>query len=167
MKLPDGEDALVSALEDFHRRIALGEKATAEEYREHLGDRYAEFAEKLWQAEAIDREEAVRERPSAVSSLPRAFGPYYLERVLRGGAMGIVYVAFHRRLARRVALKVLPSTLEPDERSVERFRREARQCAQVRHPNVVTVHESGEIDGQIYYTMELVEGKTLQDHIER
>jgi len=80
--------------------------------------------------------------------------------------MGVVYEALHRDLVRRVAVKVLPRTLDADPAMVERFRREARSCAQIRHPNVVTVYEAGDVDGQLYYAMELVDGRTLQAHID-
>ncbi len=113
-------------------------------------------------AEAIDRVKS----PPSEPSLPRAFGPYVLERVVGGGGMGIVYEALHRDLVRRVAVKVLPRTLDADPAMVERFRREARACAQVRHPNVVTVYEAGDVDGQLYYAMELIEGRTLQTHVD-
>ncbi|MFO0934497.1 MAG: serine/threonine-protein kinase [Planctomycetota bacterium] len=162
MSPADRQRRIVAALEDYQRHKALGRAPDPMDYREALGDEYEEFLRLLEAAEAIDRAKA----PPAEPNLPRAFGPYVLERVIGGGGMGIVYEALHRDLVRRVAVKVLPRTLDADPSMVERFRREARACAQVRHPNVVTVYEAGDVDGQLYYAMELVEGRTLQAHVD-
>ena len=162
MSPADRQRRIVSALEDYQRHKALGRAPDTEAYREGLGDEYPEFVRLLETAEAIDRVKS----PPSEPNLPRAFGPYVLERVVGGGGMGIVYEALHRDLVRRVAVKVLPRSLDADPAMVERFRREARACAQVRHPNVVTVYEAGDVDGQLYYAMELVEGRTLQAHVD-
>ncbi|MBL9086388.1 MAG: serine/threonine protein kinase [Planctomycetia bacterium] len=162
MSPADRQRRIVAALEDYQRHKALGRAPDPMNYREALGDEYEEFLRLLEAAEAIDRAKA----PPTEPSLPRAFGPYVLERVIGGGGMGVVYEALHRDLVRRVAVKVLPRSLDADPAMVERFRREARACAQVRHPNVVTVYEAGDVDGQLYYAMELVEGRTLQTHVD-
>jgi predicted Ser/Thr protein kinase len=162
MSPADRQRRIVAALEDYQRHKALGRAPDPATYREALGEEYDEFVRLLATAADLDRAKA----PSSEPSLPRAFGPYVLERVIGGGGMGVVYEALHRDLVRRVAVKVLPRTLDADPAMVERFRREARACAQVRHPNVVTVYEAGEVDGQLYYAMELVEGRTLQTHVD-
>jgi len=80
------------------------------------------------------------------------------------GGMGIVYKAYHPRLDRMVALKVLPALLgavRPD--AISRFRREAALAARLKHNNIIAVYDCGEIDGTLYYTMELVEGPSLRD----
>lgn len=96
------------------------------------------------------------------------FGKYFLQGEIARGAMGIVYRA---RLAslpgRSVALKVLQDALSNDAEHVERFRREAQALARVDHPNIVKVHDFGDVGGQFYFTMELLEGgKTLEDLVD-
>jgi serine/threonine-protein kinase len=78
------------------------------------------------------------------------------------GGMGVVYEAIDENLRRTVALKVLRADFAVDETRRKRFLREARSAAAVTHPNIATVHEVGEADGQIYIAMELVEGKSLR-----
>jgi len=87
-----------------------------------------------------------------------------LEKLGEGG-MGEVYLAKDTRLHRKVALKFLPKhfTSDPDARA--RFEREARAAAALNHPNIVTVFDIGESDGQVYMAIELVDGETLADKI--
>jgi serine/threonine-protein kinase len=100
-------------------------------------------------------------QPAAASPLPRSFGEYdLLEEIGRGG-MGVVYRAWHRRLQRMAAVKmVLRGNLAGDE-DVRRFEAEARAVAHLDHPNIVPLYEGGEIDGQAYFSMRHVEGQTL------
>ena len=84
------------------------------------------------------------------------------------GAMGITYHAVDINLGSPVALKVISARYSGDARARERFRREARTAAQLRHPNVATVFHFGETSaGQCFYAMELVEGETLEARIRR
>ncbi len=85
--------------------------------------------------------------------------------IARGG-MGLVYSATQRDLGRRVAVKILSSGAGLDDSSRARVLREARVLAQLRHPNVVTIYDSGEVDGSPYLVMELVEGGTLQQRLD-
>ena len=96
--------------------------------------------------------------PSA--ELPRIPGYEVLEVVGRGG-MGVVYRARHVRLDRPVALKMLLTGAHASRESRERFLREARIGAGLRHPNIVQVHDMGDQDGLPYFTMEFVEGGNL------
>jgi hypothetical protein len=77
------------------------------------------------------------------------------------GAMGEVYRAEDSQLGREVAVKVLPSDMAADPGRLERFRREAKSVAALNHPNIVTIHSVEEADGVHLLTMELVEGKSL------
>jgi eukaryotic-like serine/threonine-protein kinase len=89
-------------------------------------------------------------------------GRYRVLSHLADGGMATVYVALDLRLDRKVALKVMRSDLAKDETFVSRFRREARSAAKLSHPNVVAVYDQGEDDGNVFLTMELVNGLTLR-----
>ena len=95
-------------------------------------------------------------------------GRYSLERKLGRGGTGTVYAALDRALDRRVAVKVIRDDLVSEKEAAERFRREARISAGLVHPNIVTVHDVGvTADSHAFLVMELLEGLTLRDELER
>jgi serine/threonine protein kinase/tetratricopeptide (TPR) repeat protein len=94
-------------------------------------------------------------------------GPYRLISQLGKGAMGEVWRARDERLDRYVALKVLPADLAADVERRARMLREARAAAAIRHANVVTLHDIVEHRGEDILVMELVEGKTLSEHLRK
>lgn len=86
------------------------------------------------------------------------FAGYTILRRLGSGAMGEVYLAQHPRLPRRDALKVLPAQLTADDEYRMRFLREADLAATLMHPHIVAVHDRGEFDGQLWLSMDYIEG---------
>jgi eukaryotic-like serine/threonine-protein kinase len=88
-------------------------------------------------------------------------GSYNLDRELGGGGMSRVFVAEERRLGRKVVIKVLPVEMAAG-MSAERFEREIRVAAGLQHPHIVPLLSAGETDGQPYYTMPFVTGKSLR-----
>ncbi len=94
-------------------------------------------------------------------------GPYRIEREIGRGGMATVYLAYHQRLERPVALKLLKESLQGDTELVDRFLFEARAAARLDHVNIVAIHDAGEVDGRDYIAMEYVEGESLSEILHR
>jgi serine/threonine protein kinase len=95
------------------------------------------------------------------------FGRYEILDKLGEGAMGVVYRARDQSLGRVVALKMLSAELSGEEELLQRFQREAEAVGRLSHPNIVTVYDVGDAEGQLYMAMELLEGDDLRSLIER
>src|SRR6202035_1803875 len=94
-------------------------------------------------------------------------GPYEILSPLGAGGMGEVYRARDTRLGRDVAIKALPPHLSSDPNLKARFEREAKAISALNHPNICTLHDVGSQDGTDYLVMELLEGQSLADRIQK
>jgi len=110
--------------------------------------------------------ETVHQTPGGVNGLAAdlVFGPYCILEELGRGGMGVVYHVADTRLGREVALKKIRSGVLALPEEIERFTREAKAIAQLKHPYIVQLYDVGAIDGQHYYTMELAPAGSVADH---
>ncbi len=103
--------------------------------------------------------------PESAARAPERFGPYRVLELLGSGGMGVVYLAEHEQLGRRVALKVIHGGSAATPKARERFRREALAAARLDHPGICPVYEVGSADGVPFLAMRYVTGETLQKAI--
>src|SRR5574339_208060 len=94
-------------------------------------------------------------------------GAYEITHVLGAGGMGEVYRARDSRLGRSVAIKVILESFATDADRVARFEREAKVLASINHPNIAALYGMEEANGQRFLVMELVDGETLADRLQR
>ena len=97
-----------------------------------------------------------------MSATPEKIGKYVIEDLLGRGGMGEVYKAHDPTLGRYVALKLMRGPALDDPTARERFVREAQAAGGLRHPNIVTVYDLGEFEGQMYIAMEFIHGEDLE-----
>jgi WD40 repeat protein len=124
------------------------------------------------QAEALNETRVLGAAPARRSTRTdpisrKTFANYEIEREIGRGGVGVVYKALDRELRRPVALKVLLSAEHASEDEIKRFYREASSAAMLRHPHIVPIHELKVHAGQHYYTMDFIEGESLDVIIKR
>src|SRR5258708_7265397 len=100
-----------------------------------------------------------------LKNIGREIGPYKIMDELGSGGMGQVYLAQDARLDRLVALKILPAYFVSDETRLHRFQREARAASALNHPNILTIHEVGELEGLHFIATEFIDGRTIREMI--
>jgi WD40 repeat protein/predicted Ser/Thr protein kinase len=170
-------------------------QAMVEESRESLEEVLAEYLERVDAGESPDEEAILARYPHLAAELraffdsdrklaalaPRLppagwaaafspgerFGDYKIFEELARGGMGVVYKAQQVSLRRSVALKMILAGRLASPEEVERFHREAEAAARLDHPHIVPIYESGEHGGQHYFSMKLVEGRSLASDRER
>ncbi len=167
----EGSRDLIDLLaEDFVSRLQLGESPTVAEYIEKHPELESEIRDvfpalqMMEQARPNDDTMAAT-RPRNLKSKER-IGDYEIIRKIGQGGMGVVYQARQQSLNRRVALKILPPNVSSDEVFIERFRREAQAAAKLHHTNIVPVFEVGQDGDTIYYAMQFIDGRPL-DQIQK
>jgi eukaryotic-like serine/threonine-protein kinase len=92
-------------------------------------------------------------------------GCYRVDAIAGVGGMGVVYLAWDERLGRKVALKLLPQSMVANEAELGRLKREARTASALNHPNIVTIHDIGEVGSTHYVATEFIEGTTLRERM--
>ena len=146
-------------------RRALGDSAANPRYIETLARRgYRLLATVEWlesRTPAADETDANEAAPFG-DLTGRKVCQYRVLEVLGGGGMGMVYKAEDLKLGRRVALKFLPVDLAGDTIALQRLQREAQTASSLNHPNICTIYDIEEYEGQSFIAMELLEGDTLQ-----
>lgn len=167
------DEVLASLLTQLSERARRGEHVDLEVCCREYPEFAAELRE-LWGAVLVANAVGSRSAATTVAgmpltaisrALPVRFGDYELLTELGRGGMGIVYQARQLSLNREVAVKMILRGQLASKADHERFRTEAESAAKLDHPGIVPVYEVGEADGQPYFSMKLVKGRTLAERL--
>jgi serine/threonine protein kinase len=163
-QVADERDPFEALADEFIARRRKGETPSLDEYVARLPERAEEIRELFPAIAAMERwkpkPSTPRQRPGG-GPVRERIGEYRLIREIGRGGMGIVYEAEQSSLNRRVAIKVLPGTGWADDRPMQRFQREAKTTASLKHVNIVSVYAVGQEDDLHYYVMPLIVGAGL------
>lgn len=169
-----GSDATESSLDVLVERMSDLVEAGRNDEARSLIDQHPEHVLRLCQLQpaiealALFNEsdgESADQSFSAIDPTTRRLGDFRIVREIGRGGMGVVYEAEQLSIGRRVALKVLPLAATLSAQQLQRFKNEARTAATLKHPQIVGVLTVGVERGVHYYTMELIEGRSLAEAI--
>jgi len=163
-------DELLNELgEDFVQRLRRGEHPSISEfvsnYPPEQAQKIREFLESVAMLEDLKQGGDAETEAKESAAIPENFGRYRIERTLGEGGMATVYLAHDSQLNRKVALKTPKFAKNANSSFIERFYREARSAATLRHPNICPVYDVGELDEIHYISMAYIEGYPLSDYI--
>ena len=160
------QQTLDAIAEEFSREYRDGKQPSIEVYLAKHPDPSGELKTLLSSIAMIEGLKSSGESPSSNQSQIEQLDDYKIVREIGRGGMGIVFEAIHQSLGRRVAVKVLASSLLDQPKHQARFRREARAAARLRHSNIVPVFGVGQTNDQHYYVMDYIRGMSLREWLQ-
>src|SRR2546425_120949 len=149
----------------FLEEACAGDEALRREVESLLA--YKTRAENFIESPALEAAAEMLADEQAVSAVGQRIGPYQVLSLIGAGGMGEVYLARDSRLGRKVALKLLPKEFTQSSDRVRRFEREARAVSALNHPNILTIHEIGQLEDTHYIATEFIDGETLRRQMAR
>jgi serine/threonine protein kinase/tetratricopeptide (TPR) repeat protein len=167
----DADPEILAILDDYLATIEQGKPVELEELlarRPELADELKAYVDSINFLHVVSRELTglAESTPQLDDWTGHKLGEYEIVRELGRGGMGVVYEAMQNKLGRRVALKVLPLAAVLDKQQTARFLLEAQAAAQLSHPNIVPVYGVGCEQGVHYYSMQYIDGQSLEPVIE-
>jgi len=157
-----GDVTSVGISESLRREFA-GEAGATVDYSSRQRDGYRDIDFSI-QSARQNQIDSGRESEDD-SRFPKSIGPYSIVRVLGRGGMGIVYLAYQAKLGRTVALKMVLAGSHSSSTALDRFLAEAKAVAHLQHPNIVQIFEIGEHERLPFFSLEFVDGQSLDDKL--